>query len=332
MLLKNKIWHSISFLIIVTFVSLASGQCLAQSNTTLSNNFVIAKVGNSVITNYQLLDRFRLVLHSARIKSIKSSIEKDNFLRQLVDRMIDEEIIRQEAQNLKIAVSNEELELAVENAALQQKLNPHQLKINLSQHNISFDRYLRQIESDLLWSKIITQIIKPRLNIADAELREYLEQRNISADIRKFHLAQIFISDSNYLQQDPLLIANKIVAELRTGADFKNMAKQFSQASLFVEDGGDMGWVSQSDMDQKIYSAVVKLRKGGYSDPVMIGDGYHIFKLIDSSVEPFISEDDAKIAQITISTKKLQAMAKGYLSDLRRRIFVEIQNDKISLL
>lgn len=287
------------------------------------DNFIVAKVNNKAITNSELIDRYRFVLSASRIK-IQNPQDKDLLMSQVLDKMIDEELIRQEATNLKYEVSDAEMRDAIEIVALQQKKNSQQLKFFFIKSGLSFENYLKQIESEILWSKIVGDSLKPRVKVTDVEIKEFFEQRKLSTDVKKFFIAEILIAPS----QNAAQMASKLVVELKQGADFKNVVKQFS-SGMNSENNGEIGWVSQGDIDAKIYNAISKTGKGGYSEPVLLNDGYHIFKLLDVKSETKIADQDLNAAKSVIFGRKLQSLAKGYLMDLRKKSFIEIDRDNL---
>ncbi len=286
--------------------------------TTSQENFIVAKVNKKAITYAELLDRYRFVVVVSKIK-ITEAQEKKLLISQILDKMIDEELIRQEAASLKMEVTPEEMRESIDVLAMQQKKNATQFKFFFANNGLSFDNYLQQIESEILWSKIISELLRSKVKVTEVEVKEFFEQHKFNTDVKKFLIAEILIAPSQNSEQ----LATKLVEELRQGADFKNIVRQFS-SSLSAENNGEIGWVSQSDIDQKIYAAVSKLKKDGYSEAVKLADGYHIFKLLDAKTETHIADQDLAAARNAIFAKKLQTVAKGYSMDLRKKAFVEI--------
>lgn len=282
-----------------------------------SQNFVVAKINNKIITESEVNDRYRFVLAISGIGA-KNANEQKILRQQVIDKMIDEELIRQEAHNLKLEVSPTEIRDALEIIALQRKQNPTQFKLFFTKKNLSFDNYLKQVEAEILWSKIMSEILRSKVKITDSEVKEFFEQHKFNSDIRKFLISEILISNQTNAAQ----LATKLVDELKGGANFKSIVQQFSSA-ISAENNGELGWVSQADIDPKIYAAISKLVKNGYSDAVLLEDGYHIFKLLDAKTESKVSDQDLNAAKNHIFNAKLQNVAKGYLMDLRKKSFIE---------
>ena len=283
------------------------------------SDFVIVKVNNKAIANSEADDRYRFVIITSRLK-VKDKDEKRILRERIIDKMIDEELIRQEAKKLKIEVTESEIRDTIELVALRRKETPARFKHLLRRNRLSYKNYVKQIEAEILWSKIISQTLRSKVRISDVEVREFFEQHKLNSDVRKFLLADLLISSF----ENSSKLADKLVMELRDGADFSSLVEQFS-SSVIGGSSGEIGWVAQGDLDVRIYTAISKLKKGGYSDPVNLGDGYHIFKLIDSKVETHIADNDLKAAKNAIFNRKLQVLAKGYQMDLRKKAFVEIK-------
>lgn len=303
-------------LVLIAVFSLISFSSLSAEFT----DFVVAKINNKAIADSEVIDRYRFVVLTAKL-SVKEAGEQKILREQIIDKMVDEELIRQDAKNLKIEVGEKEIKDGIELIALQRKQTSAQFKALLQRNNLSFESYSKQVETEILWSKIIAETLRSKVKVSDVEVREFFEQHKLNSDVRKFLLAEVLISPSENAAQ----LASKLAIELKSGADFKTIVKQFS-SSVIGEGSGEIGWLAQTDLDSKIYVAISKLGKGDYSDSVQLADGYHIFKLLDSRVETKIADQDLNAAKGIIFNRKLQSLAKGYLMDLRKRAFVEIKN------
>jgi peptidyl-prolyl cis-trans isomerase SurA len=275
---------------------------LSQNNGTKSDNFVVAKVNNQIITNVDLINGYNFFLSNLKI-SVNSNQERSRIIEQVINKLIDEELIRQESVKLGTDVTKQEIDDILK---------------SLNKPGAS-DTYRKQIATNLAWNKIVDQQIKPRIKIYDSEVAEFFEEKKINQNISQFLLAQILISNNN----GSLKMAQEICNKLRNGANFNEMVAQFSDLSA-RENNGLLGFVGQEDVDKRIYNAISKLEKNQYSDPIVLEDGYHIFKLLDKKLSTKLSPDDLNLANNAIFNQKLQILAKGYLSDLRRNSFIEI--------
>jgi len=291
---------------------------LAQSIFSKNQNFVVAKVNNKAITNIELLDRYNFVVKSSKVKIAKSD-DKKLLLSQILDKMIEEEIILQEAKNLEFSASKEEIEEFAELLAIKHHGSLKSFKSFFKKNNLSYQNYLRGIESEVLWTKIIDKVIRRRVSVTNFEVEEFLEQQKYNINVKKFNISNIIISKDLKSSQK---LADKIYIELLDGADFETLAEQFS-LGVINKSHGSIGWVSQSDIDGKIFKAIQGLKKGDYSKPVLLEDGYRIFRVNDIKVEKTIPDKALSVAQNSIFLRKLQNYTKGYLINLRKKAFIE---------
>lgn len=303
--------------LIILFSLAISSKSFAQDN----QDFVIAKVNNKIITNSQVRSRLRYVQITANFK-INNSAEQKILLEQIIDKMIDEELFLQEAEKLKIEISENEINQALETIALKRKQNIVQFKLFLSKNSVNLKQFSRFVEAQIAWERIVESVFVNKIKVSDIEIEEFLEQGGLRADQRKFLISEMVVL-KNSKNSNSEEFVNKIYQELLGGANFKEMVRQFS-VSLTAQNDGEIGWVGQGDVDSKIYQAINTLAKNSYSKPILLNDGYHIFKLLDAKVEKNIDEKQGSVAKNIITRNKLNNMAKGYLMDIRKKAFVEI--------
>ncbi len=79
--------------------------------------------------------------------------------------------------------------------------------------------------------------------------------------------------------------AEKVLAEIKGGADFAELAKKYGQDGT-AENGGDLGWFAKADMVPEFSEAAFGLEKGKITEELVETQyGYHIIKLEDKKVE-----------------------------------------------
>ena len=89
--------------------------------------------------------------------------------------------------------------------------------------------------------------------------------------------------------------AEALLAEIRGGADFTQMATQHSEDEV-TPPGGDLGWFGQGRMVPEFDAAAFALADGEVSEPVRTEFGFHIIKMTgsrDAGTQPFDEVKDA---------------------------------------
>ena len=115
--------------------------------------------------------------------------------------------------------------------------------------------------------------------------------------------------------------AEKLVAELKGGADFADLVKKHSDDQASKANGGDYGNIQQSDqISPEIKAAVFALKAGEVSAPVRSPNGFYIFKLVESGQVPFDTVRDAIYMEIK------QTAQREFLDNARKGLTVKIDN------
>ena len=111
--------------------------------------------------------------------------------------------------------------------------------------------------------------------------------------------------------------AKSILAQLKAGAKFEDLAKKNSKDPGSAENGGDLDFAAPSAYVPEFSQAMVALKKGEYTEvPVKTQFGYHIIKLEDTRAAQFPPLADVK-AQI--QQRLTQQKAAAFRDELRAK-------------
>ncbi len=133
--------------------------------------------------------------------------------------------------------------------------------------------------------------------------------------------------DARHILVEKEADAKAIIAKLKAGAKFEDLAKQNSKDPGSAANGGDLGYAPASTYVKEFGDALVKLKKGEYTQtPVKTQFGYHIIRLDDVRDAKIPTFDEAKpqIANAMMSNQQWQqARFQQMLKDLRDKAKVE---------
>ncbi len=94
-----------------------------------------------------------------------------------------------------------------------------------------------------------------------------------------------------------------VMQKLKAGADFAELAKEYSDDSGSAKNGGDLGFFGRRMMVKEFDEAVFNLKPGEISDVVRTNFGYHIIKLTDQKPYPSFDEDKEELEKIFKQTR-----------------------------
>ncbi len=127
------------------------------------------------------------------------------------------------------------------------------------------------------------------------EVRAYFEKnRETFAEQARYDVRHIFVlcpPDGSTEDGAADLIVkarakvDDIMAQLKKGADFSELAKKDSEDPRSAPDGGALGWLLKASLPAPADAAITSLKKGEFSEPVRTEFGFHIFRLDDKTDE-----------------------------------------------
>ena len=101
--------------------------------------------------------------------------------------------------------------------------------------------------------------------------------------------------------------AKAVLAEIKKGTDFAELAKQKSKDPGAAAEGGDLGYFGKDQMVPEFAEAAFKMEKGQISDPVKTQFGWHIIKVEDKRTKPAPEFEKVKDQVETYVVRKAQA-------------------------
>ncbi|MDA0260696.1 MAG: SurA N-terminal domain-containing protein, partial [Proteobacteria bacterium] len=202
---------------------------------------IAAVVNDEVISIYDLDQRVRLLIKTARIEDTAASRQR---VRQRVLRgLIDEKLQLQEAARYNTSVTDADLERGVRLVERQNNMKPGDLERFFKANQVSFDVFVDRLRAEIAWTKLIARRLRPTLRIGEDEIDEAEKQVNEDKDKPAFLISEIFFPvDSADDDVEIRTTAERVVGDIKGGARFAEMARQYSSGVTAFE-GGNVGWV-----------------------------------------------------------------------------------------
>lgn len=142
------------------------------------------------------------------------------------------------------------------------------------------------------------QDLMKKLKPSEEELKSYYEANKSSfvqpEKRRASHILIRLDAKTPEAKEKAKKEAEKILAELKQGADFAELAKKYSQDPGSAKQGGDLGFFEQGMMVKPFDDAVFSMKKGELKGPIETDFGYHIIKLTDIQPKKVLPYDEVK--------------------------------------
>lgn len=255
---------------------------------------IAAVVNDEVISIYDLTERIQFVISTSGLP--QSSETRQRLAPQVLRRLIDERLQSQEANRLNIQVTKRDLDGAVASIEQSNGIEKGKFADYLRQQNVSMAAAMSQIEASIAWQKLLSRRIVPNIEIGEEEIDTIIARINATKGAEQFRVSEILLTSDNPGDQTQMReLAEKLAEQLRGGAEFSAVARQFSKSATAAT-GGDIGWVQEGQLETSVIDILKKLQPGQSSDPVESLDGLVIYRLDDKRKSAAPGEEDREIS------------------------------------
>ena len=279
-----------------------AGSAYAQDSTTdgsLTLEAVAAVVNDQPISFTDVRARARMLLLSLGGQQ-PTQEQVQQITGQALEQLIDERLQLEKAAEFDLTISKEEIDGAVENMASQSGMTGADLKSQLLAAGIDPSSLEEQMRAELAWNHVMSGLYGSRIRISDNQVDDQIEQIRAAAKKTQYRISEIFLfAPDPETRTQAEEAARSIIEQLKAGADFRVAAQRLSSAPTSAT-GGDMGWVSTSDLSPDLAPAIEAAAGPGLLDPIVVENGVYIL-YIQNKREP--AEATTKVDLIRLITR-----------------------------
>ncbi len=227
---------------------------------------------------------------------------------ELVNSLIDDKLINQEARKADMKVTPDEIktEMAKIKANFPSEV---EFQVALTQAGLNQAELEEKVGSQLLLKKILTPKVQEK--VTDVQVKEYFEANRTKFDQpAQVRAAHILVKTEEE--------AKAILDELAKGGDFAAIAKAKSLDPGSKDNGGDLDFFTADRMVKPFSDAAFSMNVGQISGAVQSEFGYHIIKVTDkkAAVTPKFEDVQVKIKD-DLTNQELQKLVPEWLKETK---------------
>ncbi len=272
-----------------------------------------AVVNDEVISVFDLDMRLRLAILATGQKDNRKL--RDRMTAQVIRTLIDEQLQKQEAERLGITITDEQVTNGAEEIARRNKLTIEGFAGLLERRGILLEAFLDQIRGQLTWSALVVRRLRPSVQVSNDEVEEVVRRIAANRGTRLRRVSEIFLAVDTALREDEVRRnAERLLEQLRAGARFSSLARQFSESATAAR-GGDLGWVRDGQLPEEIDKALARMRPGMLSRPIRTLSGFHILLLGE--------EKQTSLGEVMLHLKQILIAIPSGASEEQRRAAAE---------
>tara|TARA_E500000178_G_scaffold282659_1_gene283317 strand:- start:375 stop:1304 length:930 start_codon:yes stop_codon:yes gene_type:complete len=307
---------------IVIILIIASFFIFIDKSFSKINNIITLKIGNKIITNYEVKNKIltSLVLSNRQINQRNINSLKS----QSIDSLIQKKVKEIELDKYQFKVDDKRINDYLNSIS---DGNIENLKKKFKDNNISFSLFLEEIEIQFKWQKFIlnkyANQVKINENIIDKEINNIINKQE---NILQLRLSEIEISiNNNNTDKEKILNILNLIKEI----GFENVALKFSiSPSSSLE--GDLGWVNFNSLSKKIGKVLKDLKVGEVSEPIINAGSATIFRIEQKRKSDVKNINIKNLKNNLIKNKKNELYnlySQSLISKLKSSILIEQPNE-----
>lgn len=297
---------------------------------------IVVRVGDRIVTRTQYERRLRDLYAEidAAGRPEQAPAARETARKNLVNELISELLIKDRADRLGLAVTNDEIKDAI--SRLKQQYNittDEQFESSLQQSGLTRAEMETRLRDTLVTNKVFARELRNRNDLSDPELRDRYnrekEQYRLPERARLREIVILKPEDSTKLEEATQRATEVAAAVRKPGTDFANVAMTMSESAT-RDKAGDLGEVAKGDLVAELDKAIFSAPSGSIIGPVETKSAWHIVLVeqrLPSEVPAFESIKDR--LRKDASEETFQRDYKTYIENLRKDAFIQINEDMI---
>lgn len=253
----------------------------------------------------------------------------------VVEQLINNEILLERAKKLNLQASDGEVEDKF--TEVKSPFTEEEFQRQLKARGMTVDDLKRDLRRQRSIEKLLNREVASKITITDQDVTDFynanLNQFNVAEP--QYRISQIVVTP----RKDPQIRNRKnddatneaeaqrktkmIMDKLNSGADFAQLAMDYSEDPNTTPNGGDLGYIPESSLNQAdplLKKLVMSLKPGQVSQPIVLKDSIRILKLVAREAAGQRGINDPQVQQTirdTLRDRKEQLLRAAYLAVAR---------------
>jgi peptidyl-prolyl cis-trans isomerase SurA len=253
----------------------------------------------------------------------------------VLDELINNEILLERAKKLNLEASDGEVEDKF--TELKSPYTEDEFQRQLKDRNVSVSDLKSDLRRQLSITKLLNREVVAKISITDQDVTEFYNANKAQFNVAEpqYRIAQIVVTprkepqirnrknDDATNEAEAQRKVKMLLDRLNSGADFAQLAMDYSEDMNSAATGGDLGYVPESALNQSdplLKKMVMGMKPGQVSPPLGLKDGYRILKLVTRESPGQRNISDPQVQQTirdTLRNRKEQLLRSAYLAIAR---------------
>jgi len=290
----------------------------------------IVRVNDQIIDRSDYLRAQQQLQDEAKQEKLSPS-ELDQRQKDLLRDMIDQQLLLSRGKQLEINADSEVIRRLDEIRKKNNLDSMEDLEKAVRQSGISYEDFKANIKNSIITQQVVRDEVGRTLRLTAKEEQAYYDQHKQEFEQpESVRLSEILIptpdgaTDVQVAQAKAK--AEDVIARLKAGANFEDLAKQMSGGQT-ASKGGDLGQFKRGALGSKaLEDPTFALNAGEWTAPIRTRQGFVVLKVTEhnqAGIAPLSAVDEQ--VQEAIYSEAIQPALRSYLKGLREKAYIEIE-------
>ncbi|MDX1778505.1 MAG: peptidylprolyl isomerase [Thermodesulfobacteriota bacterium] len=247
----------------------------------------------------------------------------------MLQKMVERELLHQEALKKKLKVSKEEIDKVMETSEASYPTHQDFLD-DVLEEGETIENYRERVAYDMLVNTLTARRYEERKKplLPEAIQQFYQDNTQLFAQPESVKIGHILIKVDQDADNKTWEKAKKKLLDLKKSKkDFRILAKEHSECPS-AQNGGDLGFIPRGRLFQPLEITAFKLQPNQISQPIESNEGVHLIKLYERRPQGFIPpfEEIKDLVEQAAKTDQAQRIYQEYIEEIQAKSAVKLFN------
>ena len=306
--------------------------CVVLSRGQDTLEAIVAIVNDDIITLSDYKVQHDMFYDQLRNQFQGEEFDKqyEPFREQLLDLMITNSLLLQEAQRREEIDVTEQFNMYLQNMMDQNGIESDaQLQAAFVQQGVDFTEWKKSTEERFMRDAVIFVEVGQNIAIDDAVVFNYFRQHPEEfTDPLQYRVKGIYISNETNSEEEAQAKMAEIEGKLAEGDDFGTLAGTHSEGPE-KDSQGDLGSFKEGEWAPNLEQEVAKLEVGATTDWISLPNGWFLLRLEERTESKLQEFDDVRaVIQENIGSERQEVEVAAYIEELKERSYIKILIEK----
>ncbi|MEI7904919.1 MAG: peptidyl-prolyl cis-trans isomerase [Candidatus Firestonebacteria bacterium] len=276
-----------------------------------------------------------------RMRQNATNEQADKLKKDILNQLIAEKLIVQEAKKRNYEISKGEIEGSLEQVKARNGGAAKFAEL-IKTEGLTESDIREKLKNSILGDRVMSEAVRSGIKIELKDIQEEYEKNKEQFTSSHISFKRILIKTTGNDDAKAKETAETAVKKIKDGGEFSETAKLFSNDDYTRENSDKIFSFNREDLDKAVADVVFGVAEGELAGPVKVGDGYALFKVIKKEAGKVVGLGDSvefrgqqvelrmKIKQILFE-EQYAKKSNEFIAGLKQKAVIELKTEKQAL-